>query len=71
MADQNNPIEPMLTTSEVARILNVHINTVRRWSNQGALKAYRIGSRGDRRFRKDDVDALFKGNGNLKKEYGD
>jgi len=60
MADQNNPIEPMLTTSEVARILNVHINTVRRWSNQGALKAYRIGSRGDRRFRKDDVDAFSK-----------
>jgi excisionase family DNA binding protein len=70
MADQNSQIEPMLTTSEVARILNVHINTVRRWSNQGALKAYRIGSRGDRRFRKDDVDALFKGNGNSKKGNG-
>ncbi|MCL0039074.1 helix-turn-helix domain-containing protein, partial [Dehalococcoidia bacterium] len=40
----------MLTTSDVARLLNVHINTVRRWSNQGILKAYRIGSRGDRRF---------------------
>jgi excisionase family DNA binding protein len=42
MADQNSQIEPMLTTSEVARILNVHINTVRRWSNQGTLKSYRI-----------------------------
>jgi excisionase family DNA binding protein len=61
MADQNNQIEPMLTTSEVARILNVHINTVRRWSNQGSLKSYRIGSRGDRRFRKGDVDAFFTG----------
>lgn len=59
MADKNSKIEPMLTTSEVARILNVHINTVRRWSNQGTLKSYRIGSRGDRRFHKDDVDALF------------
>ena len=66
MADQNSQIEPMLTTSEVARILNVHINTVRRWSNQGALKSYRIGSRGDRRFRKGDVDALFNNNANLK-----
>jgi excisionase family DNA binding protein len=71
MPDQNSQIEPMLTTSEVARILNVHINTVRRWSNQGALKSYRIGSRGDRRFRKDDVDALFNGNGEIKKEYGE
>ena len=57
----------MLTTSDVARILNVHINTVRRWSNQGTLKSYRIGSRGDRRFRKDDVDALFSSNVELKK----
>jgi excisionase family DNA binding protein len=68
MGDQNNQLEPMLTTSEVARILNVHINTVRRWSNQGALKSYRIGSRGDRRFRKGDVDALFSGNDALGKE---
>jgi len=48
-------IDPMLTTSEVARLLNVHINTVRRWSNQGTLKTYRIGARGDRRFRRDDI----------------
>jgi excisionase family DNA binding protein len=71
MADQNSQIESMLTTSEVARILNVHINTVRRWSNQGALKSYRIGSRGDRRFRKDDVDALFNKNSDSKKEVAD
>jgi excisionase family DNA binding protein len=44
-----------LTTSEVARLLNVHINTVRRWSNQGVLKTYRIGSRGDRRFLREDI----------------
>lgn len=48
-------LEPMLTTSDVARLLNVHINTVRRWSNQGTLKTYRIGSRGDRRFRREDI----------------
>ncbi len=53
-------IGPMLTTSEVAQLLNVHINTVRRWSNQGTLKAYRIGSRGDRRFKKEDVASFLK-----------
>ncbi len=58
MVDYNH-IDPMLTTSEVARLLSVHINTVRRWSNQGILKAYRIGSRGDRRFRKEDIDSFF------------
>jgi len=48
-------VDSMLTTSDVSHLLNVHINTVRRWSNQGALKAYRIGSRGDRRFRQEDI----------------
>ncbi len=62
MVDYNG-VSPMLTTSEVARILNVHINTVRRWSNQGVLKAYRIGSRGDRRFRREDVEDLFSSDG--------
>lgn len=57
--NNNIDIEPMLTTSEVARVLNVHINTVRRWSNQGLLKAYRIGSRGDRRFKKEDVISFY------------
>jgi excisionase family DNA binding protein len=61
-------VSPMLTTSEVARVLNVHINTVRRWSNQGILKAYRIGSRGDRRFRREDVDSIFSSDGGQEKK---
>jgi excisionase family DNA binding protein len=52
-------IDPLLTTSDVARMLNVHINTVRRWSNQGILKTYRIGSRGDRRFREADIASFL------------
>ena len=48
-------MDPMLTARDVARILNVHINTVRRWSDLGVLKSFRIGSRGDRRFLTEDV----------------
>jgi excisionase family DNA binding protein len=48
-------IMPMLTVKDVAVILNIHVNTVRRWSDQGILKAYRITSRGDRRFRQQDI----------------
>ena len=55
----NNDISPMLTTSDVARLFNVHINTVRRWSNQGILKTYRIGSRGDRRFDQKDIEQFL------------
>ena len=49
----------MLTTRDVAQLLNVHINTVRRWSNQEILKTYRIGPRGDRRFRREDIEAFL------------
>jgi excisionase family DNA binding protein len=63
MVSYNNDIDPMLTTSEVARILSVHINTVRRWSNQGILKSYRIGTRGDRRFKREDIVSFFSKDG--------
>jgi len=45
----------MLTISDVTRLLGVHINTARRWSNQGIIRAYRIGPRRDRRYRREDV----------------
>jgi len=51
----------MLTIAETAHLLNVHINTVRRWSDQGMLKSYRIGTRGDRRFRRNDIDSFLAG----------
>lgn len=59
MANPNYDVAAMLTVGDVARLLNVHINTVRRWSNQGILKAYRIGSRGDRRFLREDIASFF------------
>jgi len=49
----------MLTIREASRLLNVHSNTLRRWSEQGIIRAYRIGPRGDRRFKKDEVTALL------------
>jgi excisionase family DNA binding protein len=52
-------IEPMLTITEVARLLNVHINTLRRWSDRGLVRAYRIGPRADRRFREDDITGFL------------
>ena len=55
----------LLTPSEVARMLNVHINTVRRWENKGMLRALRLGTRGDRRFTGEEVSRyLGQFNGN-------
>jgi excisionase family DNA binding protein len=52
-------LEPMLTTAEVSQLLNVHPSTLRRWSNEGIIRTYRIGARADRRFMKDDVDRFL------------
>ena len=48
-------IGPMLTVREVARLLHVHANTVRRWSDRGIIRSYRITRRGDRRFKREDI----------------
>ena len=65
-----NRAETMLTASELANLLNVHINTVRRWSNRGILKVYRIGPRGDRRFSKEDIDSFLDENPGVKYRNG-
>ncbi len=70
------PLTPMLTTAEVATMLSVHINTVRRWTNNGTLKAYQLGPRGDRRFRREDIEQFLaervnNNNGDSEAESGD
>jgi excisionase family DNA binding protein len=46
---------PLLTASEVAEMLHLHVNTVKRLGDRGELPFYRVCKRGDRRFRLDDV----------------
>ena len=55
----NQENNELLTVGQVARLLHIHPNTVRRWSNKGILESYRISKRGDRRFNKKDVALLF------------
>lgn len=47
-----------LTVSDVAELLQVHPDTVRRWAGAGALASWRTPG-GQRRFRRSDVDALL------------
>ncbi len=49
----------LLTLQEIAAILNVHENTVRRLVANGQLQAIKISSRGDLRFRQTDLDAYL------------
>lgn len=60
--------ERLLTVGEVSKILNIHPNTLRRWTDEGKMVSYRIAQRGDRRFKLSDVNhflAQFNHNGNV------
>jgi excisionase family DNA binding protein len=50
---------PMLTISEASRVLNVHANTLRRWSARGLITEYRIGPGSHRRYKAEDIAALI------------
>jgi excisionase family DNA binding protein len=51
--------EKMLTVKEVAELLNIHPNTLRRWSEQGRITTYKINPRGDRRYKRSDIDKFL------------
>ncbi len=57
----------LLTTSEVAELLKVHANTVRKWEREGWLRAFRVGVRRDRRFPMEGLKRLL----NMEKESPD
>jgi excisionase family DNA binding protein len=59
MPSPKHPAEADLTVSAAARVLGVHPNTVRAWSDDGRLPYLRINARGDRRYRMTDLAAFL------------
>lgn len=55
MSSPPSDLSPMLTAVEVAKLLHLHPNTVKRLGDRGELPYYRVTRRGDRRFKIDDV----------------
>jgi excisionase family DNA binding protein len=55
-------LERLMNVKEAADFLNVSEMTVRRWTNDGLLKCYRVGGRRARRFKQEDLLAYLKGN---------
>ncbi|MBU1070803.1 helix-turn-helix domain-containing protein [Patescibacteria group bacterium] len=45
----------LLTVGEAADLLRVSPLTIKRWGKRGKLPAIRINSRGDRRYRKEQI----------------
>lgn len=61
---QSGKKEPkLLTLKQACEILNCHPNTLRAWDTKGYLVAVRFGTRGDRRYRKEDVMKLLEKKG--------
>ena len=49
----------LLTIREASQLLNVHVNTLRRWADQGLIKVYRVGPGRHRRFKAEDLAGLL------------
>ena len=58
-APPTRPIDATLSVTKAARLLGVHPNTVRAWSDAGRLRYYRINPRGDRRYRLGDLQRFL------------
>lgn len=49
----------LLRIKEAAEMLGVNPETLRRWDNDGRLKAVRFGKRGDRRYLAEDLQKFI------------
>lgn len=54
-------MESLLNISEAAAFLNVSEMTVRRWTNKGILRCFRVGGRRARRFDRKELQAFVRG----------
>jgi len=57
---KDKTLPKLLTIKQASEILNVHVETLRRWDKRGKLKAIRVNERGDRRYRPEDIEKLMK-----------
>lgn len=48
-----------LTVGQVAALFEVSPRTIRDWAENGHLPSLRVGSRGHRRFRREDVEKVL------------
>jgi excisionase family DNA binding protein len=51
----------LISLREASALLGVHLNTLRHWESKGIIHSIRLGSRQDRKFRREEVDRLLSG----------
>jgi len=60
MPKNKNELPKLLTIRQAAEVLNVHVETLRRWDKSGKLKAIIVNERGDRRYDPENIKAILK-----------
>jgi DNA-binding transcriptional MerR regulator len=59
--NRNGRSNPVLTITDVSGMLGIHQNTVRRWSDMGLIRCFRVSQRGDRRYKYEDIANFLDG----------
>ena len=60
----------LVPVGEASQILNVHPNTLRKWSDRGLIPSFRIGLLRDRRFAVEDLLAFLEVDDTSDEDYG-
>jgi len=66
MINKSVRIPELITLQEAASVLKVHPNTLRAWDKKGILVAVRIGEKGIRKYKKEDLVKLIDKNSKSK-----
>lgn len=67
MTSKTSKIPELITIQETADVLKVHKNTLRSWDRKGILTAVRIGEKGVRKYKKEDIIKLINKSSTRKK----
>ncbi len=59
MSKKNTTLPKLLTIRQAAEVLNVHVETLRRWDKAGKLKSIRVNERGDRRYKPEEIEKIL------------
>lgn len=60
MPKNKTDLPKLLTIRQAAEVLNVHVETLRRWDKNSKLKAIIVNERGDRRYDPRGIEEFLK-----------